>query len=78
MQRYTIEFDESVVNDFGETTYGAAWTSIKNTIEGYYFTTVGAVESTAKPKVVASYISPVTSSDQIILGDEDDTTVMVV
>jgi len=76
--RYTIEFDESVVNDFGETTYGAAWTSIKNTIEGYYFTTVGAVESTAKPKVVASYISPVTSSDQIILGDEDDTTVMVV
>jgi len=76
--RYTIEFDQTVVNDFGDTTHAAAWSAIKTAIEGYHFTTVGVVESTAKPKVVASYLSPVTSSNQIILGDEEDTTVLVV
>jgi hypothetical protein len=76
--KYTIEFDSAVVMDFGETTHTAVWSKIDDDIEDYYFTTVGTVTDTAKPKVVGHYLTPVTPLNEIILGDEDETTVMVV
>jgi hypothetical protein len=76
--RYRVKFNSGVIEDFGETTSTKVWSSVSATLTDYEFTTVGSVTDASAPKVVASFATPLSSSGDIILGDDEPTMVHVV
>jgi len=81
---YTIVVTEGVITDFCgdaaamDAASTSVWTSIRTSLTDFVFTTVGSVVDASKPKVVASFATPVTSSGAIILDDDEQTQVSVV
>jgi len=75
--KYQVKFNDGVITDFAETASATVWGQISTSLDGYEFTTVGSVTDESKPKVVASYVTPL-SDDKVILGANEATEVMVV